>query len=221
MSRDRVQQVVELGFPVDVKARAEKLRGIYDATRAQRDHPELVDLITWLLSLPGMTHQAIAEAAGISWELVSAVAGLRKTSIREFKLRMAGKLALVLEAAAPGLMEKAAAGKLSALDFKLLTDAWLQLAGEGQLLRVEKEEDPKRAEFRRFMEQAGKGASGAPAGMLQEAEIVSQSGAPISSARGPLAIEDRERLPLPGASAGLDPVPVERLTDCQSDVCDT
>jgi hypothetical protein len=145
-----------LGFEVETRAPAleESLRGRYDVTRLERDHPQLVALVAWLLSLPGMTHKAIAEAAGISWESVAAIAATRRESIREFKLRQAAKLGLVLDAALGGLLEKAAGGKLSALDFKLLSDAWLQMSGEGHTLRYEgaREEDPRRAELRRMLE---------------------------------------------------------------------
>ena len=128
LQRDtRQRQQTELGFEVESKIveLGEGLRGKYDVTRLERDHPQLVNLITWLLSLPGMTHQAIAEACGrgVCWETVAAIAATRREPIREFKLRTAARLGLVLDAAIGGLMEKAAMGKLSALDFKLLSDA--------------------------------------------------------------------------------------------------
>jgi hypothetical protein len=163
-------EILPLGFTVDVRAVEDSLRGVYDVTRLERDHPQMVSLIAWLLSLPGMTYQAVAQAAGISWESVAAISASRRESIREFKLRQAAKLGLVLDAAVGGLMAKAAAGKLSALDFKLLTDAWLQLSGEGQLTRVEAgADDPSRRALREFL------AGGPP--MVSEAGRISQSGA--------------------------------------------
>ncbi len=169
----RQRQQTELGFEVEerVVQIAESLRGQYDVTRLEREHPQLVNLITWLLSLPGMTHQAIAEACGrgVCWETVAAIAATRREPIREFKLRQAAKLGLVLDAAIGGLMAKAAEGKLSALDYKLLSDAWLQMSGEGNLMRFEgpKQEDPKRAALRTLMEGSG---------MVFEAEVIPQLG---------------------------------------------
>jgi hypothetical protein len=171
----RQRQKTELGFEVEEKIveLGEGLRGKYDVTRLERDHPQLVNLITWLLSLPGMTYQAIAEACGkgVCWETVSAIAATRREPIREFKLRMAGKLGLVLDAAVGGLMTKAAEGKLSALDFKLLTDAWLQMSGEGHTMRFEgnKQDDPRRAALRELLEGPGR--------MVFEAEVIPQLGA--------------------------------------------
>ncbi len=168
----REQQELALPLEEMVAQASESLRGKYDVSRLRRDHPQLVNLITWLLSLPGMTHQAIAEACGkgVCWETVAAIAAMGAESIREFKLRQAAKLQLVLDAATPGLMAKAAQGKLSALDFKLLTDAFLQLSGEGHTVRFEgrQEDDPRRARLREVL------ASGRGSGMVFEAEILPQ-----------------------------------------------
>lgn len=178
LKRDtRERQKSELGFEIESKVVeiGESLRGKYDVTRLERDHPQLVNLITWLLSLPGMTHQAIAEACGkgVCWETVAAIAATRREPIREFKIRQAARLGLVLDAAIGGLMEKAAAGKLSALDYKVLADAWLQMSGEGHTMRFEgqKQEDPKREKLRDLLENHG--------GMVLEAEIIPQIAAPV------------------------------------------
>lgn len=171
VEKRKAVQKAELGFEVEtaIAERAESLRGKYDVTRLERDHPALVNLITWLLSLPGMTHQAISEACGkgVCWETVAAIAASRRTSIREFKLRAAAKLQLVLEAAMPGLMQRAAAGKLGALDVKLLTDAFLQLSGEGHVVRFEGvQNDPRRERVRAVL------SGSAP--MVLEAEEIDQ-----------------------------------------------
>lgn len=148
------------------------LRGKFDVSRLERDHKQLVDLIAWLISLPGMTHKAIADHAGVAWETVAAIAATRAASIRQFKLRQAGKLALVLDAATPGLLAKAAAGKLSALDYKLLVDAYLQLSGDGHTVRFEgrQEDDPRRARLRDLI-------SGGSREMVLEAEVIPQTAA--------------------------------------------
>jgi hypothetical protein len=176
MGETRQRQETELGFEVETKIieLGEGLRGKYDVTRLERDHPQLVNLITWLLTLPGMTYQAIAEACGkgVCWETVAAIATSRREPIREFKLRQAAKLGLVLDAALGGLMVKAAAGKLTALDYKLLSDAWLQMSGEGHTMRFEgsKPEDPKRAALREIL-------AGSSSRMVLEAEVIPQTGA--------------------------------------------
>lgn len=168
----KVTVQAELGFQVDVRRAQEVLRGHYDVSRLERDHKQMVDLITWLLSLPGMTIQAIAEASGMAWESVAAIQASQRKSIREFKLRAAEKLSLVLDASFGGLMKKAAEGKITAFDFKLLVDAWLQLSGEGHTMKFEgsKPEDPKRQAFRRFLE------AGVP-GMVLEGESIPQMAA--------------------------------------------
>jgi hypothetical protein len=98
-------------------------------------------------------------------------------------------------------MAKAAAGKLSALDFKLLTDAWLQLSGEGQLTRVEAgTEDPSRRALREFL------AGGPP--MVSEAGRISQSGA----GAGALGCGAGDLVPVVAAGAG-DLVRVDMTSD--------
>ena len=111
---------------------------------------------------------------GVCWETVAAIAAIRREPIREFKLRQAAKLGLVLDAAIGGLMTKAAAGKLTALDYKLLSDAWLQMSGEGHTMRFEgaKPEDPKRAAVREIL-------AGSSSRMVLEAEVIPQRGAAL------------------------------------------
>lgn len=172
LMKDGAVMQAELGFAVDVKRAEKALRGHYDVSVLQRDNPQLVNLITWLLSLPGMTIQAIAESSGMAWESVAAIQARNKVPIREFKLRACDKLALVLDASFGGLMKQAAEGKIKAFDFKLLVDAWQQLSGEGHVMRFEgaRQEDPKREAFRKFMESGG-------SGMVLEGEVIPQMAA--------------------------------------------
>lgn len=195
MREGRITETAELGFQLEVRKAHEVLRGHYDVSRLERDHKQLVDLVTWLLSLPGMTIQAIAEASGMAWESVAAIQATQRKSIREFKLRAADKLALVLDASFGGLMKRAAEGKITAFDFKLLVDAWLQLSGEGHTMKFEgsKPADPKREAFRRFLE-AGS------AGMVLEGETIPQTAA----------------LPLPGDAGRVDLASMGLTGDSQS-----
>jgi hypothetical protein len=176
------QVTTELGLVIDAKRTEDALRGHYDVTRLTRDNPKLVNLITWLLSLPGMTHNAIATAAGVARETVGAIAASRREPIRQFKLRQAAALGLVLDAAMGGLMERAAAGKISPFDFKLLVDAWLQLSGEGHTMKFEgtKPEDQKRQAFRQFLESGS--------AMVFDAETIPQTAALPSPSERPQLI---------------------------------
>lgn len=195
MREGRITETAELGFQLEVRKAHEVLRGHYDVSRLERDHKQLVDLVTWLLSLPGMTIQAIAEASGMAWESVAAIQATQRKSIREFKLRAADKLALVLDASFGGLMKRAAEGKITAFDFKLLVDAWLQLSGEGHTMKFEgsKPADPKREAFRRFLE-AG------PAGMVLDGQTIPQTAA----------------LGLPGAVERVEVAPISMTGDLKS-----
>lgn len=162
-----------------VEMLGESLRGQYDVTRMQQRQPQLVNLIAWLISLPGMTYDAIAKACGpgVCWETVAAIAATRKTAIREFKLRMADKLGAVLEAALPGMLQRAAEGKLNPLEFKLLTESWLQLSGEGHTVKFEgaPQEDPRRQRLKALLDHQSP--------MVFEAEVIPHlaGAAPVSS----------------------------------------
>lgn len=170
----------ELPLDIDnasVEMLGDSLRGKYDVTRLTAKNPQLVNLITWLISLPGMTYDAIAKACGpgVCWETVAAIAATRKESIREFKLRMSAQLGAVLEAAMPGMLKRAAEGKLTPLEFKLLTESWLQLSGEGHTVKFEGavQEDPRRQRIRDLIDHQSP--------MVFEAEIIPQMAPPPSA----------------------------------------
>lgn len=178
------EQTTELGFTVEAVSRLESsLRGQYDVTRIAEKAPELVKLVTWLLSLPGMKMDVIAKHAGIAWETVAAIAATRQESIREFKLRQSKMVALVLDAAGPGLLARAAKGKLTAFEFKLLVDAFQQLSGEGHLVRVEDVrpvDDPARQALDALLAKSPERA----AGMVLETGGKSQCGPVVDVASG-------------------------------------
>lgn len=158
---ERIEQV-ELGFTVEVSEREERLRGHFDASRVMRDHPRLVGLVEWLLGLKFVPWDVIAAEAGMTWATVSAIAAARKESVKEFKCRNAHSIKLVIEAALPGMMEKAKAGKFTPFDLKVLVDAYLLMAGEAtSILGVpEKLVDPEEAALMRMLAEPARTALG-------------------------------------------------------------
>jgi hypothetical protein len=137
----------------------------------------LVKLITTLLAVPFMSYQSIAQSAGVAWETVAAIAACRKTSIREIRVKAAGQIMLVIEAALPGLMEQAVKGLIPPLGLKLLVDAYQQLTGEGHQVTFQgkQEEDPRRTRLRQLI-------SDSPHRMVFEAEVIPQKAALLDGA---------------------------------------
>lgn len=129
------EETTELGMTVpvaehEVEALERKLRGQFDLSRLEQRSPALIRCVEWLLSVPGMGWDTIANNVGISWNTVAAIASRRGNRIEEFKARNAAAIALILEAAGPGLLAKAKDGKLAPFDYKILVDAFLLLSGE-------------------------------------------------------------------------------------------
>lgn len=115
------------GAQLSLELPAETARGKYDVSRLDK---RLVNAVTGLLAMHFLSHKAIAEMCGVSWETVAAIAAFRAEPIRQFKGRMAQRLALMMEAMTPVLMEKIHEGKVTFLDLKLVHDTWAPLAGE-------------------------------------------------------------------------------------------
>lgn len=94
-----------------------------EAAESQPSAP-LVNLVTWLLSLPGLTHQEIAEACGkgVSINTVAAIAATSEQATRGARLKRA----------IDRLMRLAKEGKLTALHIALLLDAHKLLTGGAQ-----------------------------------------------------------------------------------------
>ncbi len=113
--------------PVAVKEK--KARREYDLSVMEAEQPQLVRLVAWLITIPGMSWHAIEKRAGMAWETVAAIAA-RNYDVQEWRTKAADMVALVLQAAGPGLLKRAAAGKLNAFEFKQLVDAWSQLSAQ-------------------------------------------------------------------------------------------
>lgn len=101
----------------------------YDLSVMDAEQPQLVRLVAWMLSIPGMSYDGIAKQANMAWETVAAIAK-RGYDVREWRQKTADTLSLVIEASLPGMLKKAAQGKLNAFEFKQLVDAWGQLAAQ-------------------------------------------------------------------------------------------
>ena len=117
--------MTELGFPVPVagsklEALEVQMRGVYDVSRLRRLHPQLVSLVEFLLSIPGMEWDVIADRAGMAWESVAAIAKDQAGAIREFKVRNAASIGVCIEAAGPVMLQRIRDGKIDAIQLKVL-----------------------------------------------------------------------------------------------------
>ena len=141
-------ELTPLGLEIQLSADEVEARGRYDASRT----PEPIKrLVCFLLAVPGMKWDQIAKTAGIAWETVAAISRHRPDAIREFKGRLAGNLALIIEAATPGLLEKATQGKVTPFELKLLTETWALLAGEATSRHEIVSSSPELDDIRRLL----------------------------------------------------------------------
>ncbi len=113
--------------PATIEAKEKKARGNYDLSRLDK---RVISLVSWLITIPGLDWKTISKQAGMAWEAVAAIAKLRSEDQAEFRHRSGVMISLVLEAAGPGLLKRAAAGKLNAFEFKQLVDAWANLSAQ-------------------------------------------------------------------------------------------
>lgn len=171
----------------------------HNAKGLLRDHPQLAGLIACLLTIPGMTFQVIAKMAKVSPSSVAAIAALELPAGHKFRESRAKAIGAILMAAEAGMMAKAIAGKLNALEYKLLVDSYQLFSGGATVVVETRTESPTRAELRRLLDVAHEVTALPPsnqpvaieAGMVQFAEEITS----IS----PLEL-------LPPATADLDPL---------------
>lgn len=151
---ERGQMALDLELQERLEALPSTQRGKYTGKAFKAKDPHRYGLIVRGLAL-GTSKQALSKALGVSWELVRAIEiEERGTSIREEKKTFADALAGVIEQGIDGLMDKAAAGKLSALDVAVLLDKHQLLRGEATAITETKGEDPAVAAYRAFLEGA-------------------------------------------------------------------
>jgi hypothetical protein len=168
---------MELGYQVE-EVNPDAVRGNFDVSRLEQRNPRLVGAITFMLGLHFMPWDVIAKACGTSFETVAAVADTRKESIREFKGRMAGRLARLMEAMTPALLRKVQMGQVSFLDLKLLHDVWAPLAGEATSIVENRQGLPALDGLMQAMREAVTVRDvGAPSQMGSEAGEISAMGA--------------------------------------------
>ncbi len=113
--------------PPTIEGKEKRVRGKYDLSRFDK---RVIALVSWLITIPGLDWKTISKQAGMAWEAVAAIAALRSEDQAEFRHRSGVMISLVLEAAGPGLLKRAAAGKLNAFEFKQLVDAWANLSAQ-------------------------------------------------------------------------------------------
>lgn len=159
-------EMTELGFSVAVERREDLLRGHFDASRLERDHPQLVRLVVFCLGLD-MDWDAIGIAAGMTWMSVKAIAERRAESIKEFKVRNASQLRVILDAGRPHLLRRFKDGKFTPLDWKLVSDAFLAMAEQATVIvATRRERDPEEEALLRMLE--AREVPALPAGMVPE-----------------------------------------------------
>lgn len=118
--RDAAWVQQELGISVPAAA-ALAHRGQYTAEQFQRLNPDKYDLVLHLLGC-AWSKEHIRTVVGCAWETVDAVSKSPDAAgkIREVSLRIADLCESITEAGLQSLLTKAIAGKLSALDVKLV-----------------------------------------------------------------------------------------------------
>lgn len=112
------------------------LTTLKDKHDISRLDPRLIKLVAWLLSIPGCKWDTIAQASGLQWNTVAAIAAARPDHASGHKARHAASLSLVLEASAPHLLDRANRGDLDPFQHKLLSDLLMTLSGEATV-RIE------------------------------------------------------------------------------------
>jgi hypothetical protein len=112
--------------------KAKAARRQYDLSVMDAEQPQLVALVAWMLSIPGISYDGIAKQANMAWETVAAIAK-RGYQVNEWRQKTADTLALVIEASLPGMLKKAATGKLNPFEFKQLVDAWGTLSAQASV----------------------------------------------------------------------------------------
>lgn len=120
MDAGYVQQ--ELGISVPMAA-ALASRGQYTASQFKRLNADKYDLIVHLLGC-GWSKEHIRVMAACAWETVDAISKDAEVApkIREVSLRIAALCENITEAGLQALLPKAIAGKLTALDLKLICE---------------------------------------------------------------------------------------------------
>lgn len=167
----------DLGFDLVLAVKLEE-RGIYDATRLKARKPEIYKAARRCVQMgvsPGMT----AELLSLDIRTVNAVMGEleKEGAITPYKERTVWQLRGVVTLGIDGLMERAKAGELSALDIAVLIDK-IELLSGGVTQRIESKESEEEKESRRYFAAARhqlKQASEQASGMVFEAEILGET----------------------------------------------
>jgi hypothetical protein len=182
-----METTVELGFVLD-QVEALDVR-TYDGARIERDQPQLYRLL-WTLLAMGASPSSLRAKTKMDIRTIMAVRERAESQglITPFRQDLVRKLDAVILVGVDELLDKAAAGKLTALDLKLLIEIRELLTGNATV-RVVHTEDPAVAEYRRTvaMRAGGMGlegkktaaiGAGAGAGLVVDAEITGHAQCP-------------------------------------------
>ena len=159
----------ELGMDVDI-AETLHARGHDTAEQIKARKPEVWRAAKAMIG-HGITPKKVEELLGLDIRIVLAIQreGEADGSIPPYKQRTVRQLESVITLGLDELLDKAKAGKLTAIELCALADKRELLSG-GVTARTEVVEDPAAAEFRRFL------AANPVRGMVSGAEEIGEKG---------------------------------------------
>ena len=171
------EEMMELGFPLDVVEAMECDGRWPDLSRLSKRRPEVIPLCCWLLGLETPVRE-IGKRLKLSPCTVQKIGEEHAAAVVTEKAGVAKLRKLAIRLGMERVVEQAAEGKLTVFDLKLLWDMDQVESGgvtERKELRVTGEE----AEALAFFQSLEKQAAG---GMVFEAEVLPQSAAPVAAA---------------------------------------
>lgn len=170
------EEMMELGFPLDVVEAMEGDGRWPDLSRLSKRRPEVIPLVCWLLGLETPVRE-ICKRLKLSPCTVQKIGEEHAGSVVSEKAGVAKLRKLAIRLGMERVAEQAAEGKLTVFDLKLLWDMDQVESGgvtERKELRVTGEEAEALAFFQSLEKQAG--------GMVFEVEVLPQSAAPVVAA---------------------------------------
>ena len=177
----------ELGFEVVVAEKLEQ-RGIYDLTRLRQRKPEIAKACRQCI-LVGVATGTIADLLSLDIRTVNLMRDELEAegAITPYKKNIVRQLRAVITMAVDSLFDLARAGKLTPLDICMLADK-VELLSGGATARVEHRASPEEEETLEFYESLRTRSKALGSGMVIEAEVIPQTGAPAVPIPAPLAI---------------------------------
>lgn len=177
----------ELGFEVAVAEKLEQ-RGIYDLTRIAHRKPEIAKACRKCL-LAGVSAGTTADLLSLDIRTVNQMRDKLEAegSVTPYKKNIVQQLRAVITVAIDALLDRAKKGELSAIDIAILIDK-AELLNGGVTARIENKVSPEEEETLQFYEDLRARSTKLCSGMVIEAEVIPQTGAPAVPIPAPLAI---------------------------------